>query len=322
MHKISFIFPGYGFYNIKFLKSFFKKHTIIKNTFNEASDLLHKNIYNNFLKNNNNSIYINKNIYLLTFISSIAIYRLLNQEISIKPTVLAGHSLGQYSALVCNDNMSFREALKIITIRNKIMLLAVKNIQVLTLVVIGLNYVLVKQICSLTFLIDQVFISIINSHKQVVITGNYSAVYTAGKIFKKQFRAKIIRLPTSITSHCILLKKYKKIFSNYLNKITISTGKYPIISNHNAAIMYTIQDIYLASIKQIYKKVQWEKSIKKIISMGIDVFIEIGPGQILTNLNKKYFNVASYATSSNQKLSLVMDILKNHEKKNCFSNRS
>ncbi|VFP83710.1 ACP S-malonyltransferase [Buchnera aphidicola] len=322
MHKISLIFPGYGLHNIEFLKSFFNSHIIIKNTFNEASDILHDNIYHNFFEKKNNFIKLNKNIHLLTFISSVAIYRLLSQKIFIQPTVVAGHSLGQYSALVCNNNISFREALKIIKIRNKIMLLAAKNIQVLTLVIIGINYTLVKKICLLISNKKKVFVSIINSNNQVVITGNYSAVYTVGLILKNQLHTKIIRLPMPITPHCILMKKYKKKFSYYLRKITILKGNCPIISNHNATILYSKKDIYHALIKQIYKKVQWAKSIKKIISMGIKFFIEIGPGQILTNLNKEYSDVSSYATNSYQKLSLVMDIIKNYEKKNCFSNRS
>ncbi|VFP81135.1 Malonyl CoA-acyl carrier protein transacylase [Buchnera aphidicola (Cinara kochiana kochiana)] len=322
MHKISLIFPGYGLHNIEFLKSFIKNHITIKNTFNEASDILHDNIYYNCFKKKNNSIYLNKNMYLLTFISSIAIYRLLSQEISIKPTIIAGHSLGQYSALVCNGNILFQEALKFIKIRNKIMLLAVKNVKILTLVIIGLNYILVKKICSLISTKKKVFISIINSNEQVVITGNYSAVYSAGLIFKKQLHVKVIRLPMLITPHCLLMKNHKKKFSHYLNKITILKGNYPIISNHKATILYSKKDIYCSLVKQLYKTIQWEKSIIKIISMGVNLFIEIGPGQILTNLNKKYLNISSYSTNSDQKLSLVMDILKNYEKKNCFSNRS
>ncbi|WP_154061187.1 hypothetical protein [Buchnera aphidicola] len=149
MKKFSVIFPGYGLYNIEFLKSFLKKYHIVRKTFKKASDILNYNIYNNFFKKKNNFIFHNKNIYLLTFISSVAIYRVLEKEINIKPNIISGHSIGQYSALVCNKNILFEEAINIIKIRNKIMLEAVKNTRVLTLVVIGLNYNLIKKTCLL-----------------------------------------------------------------------------------------------------------------------------------------------------------------------------
>ncbi|VFP88398.1 Malonyl CoA-acyl carrier protein transacylase [Buchnera aphidicola (Cinara piceae)] len=310
MKKFSVIFPGYGLYNIEFLKKFIKKYSIIQQTFKEASDIVNYNIENYFFKKKNNFTFYNKNIYLLTFISSVAIYRLLEKEINIQPNIISGHSIGQYSALVCNKNILFKEAIKIIKIRNKIMLKAVQNIRILTLVIIGLNYNIIKKICSLISTKKKIFISIINSKKQIVITGNYSEVYTAGLIFKKKFYAKIIRLPMLIASHCLLMKNYQKEFSYYLKKIKIFTGKNPIISNHNAKIMFSKKKIYSSLTKQIYKKVQWYKSIKKIISMGIDIFIEVGPGEILTNLNKENKNISSYSTNSYKKLLLVMDIIK------------
>ncbi|MGI4816852.1 MAG: ACP S-malonyltransferase [Janthinobacterium lividum] len=310
MKKISLIFPGYGLSNIDCLKLFFKKHTIIRKTFEEASDILHENIYNNCLKKKNNSLYLQKNMHLLIFISSIAIYKLLNQKIHIKPSIFAGHSLGQYSALVCNNNILFQEALKIINIRHKIMLLAVKDIRVLTLVIIGLNYILIKKTCSLISNKKKVFISIINSKTQVVITGHYSAVYTAGQIFKKQLHVKVIRLPIPITSHCALMKNYKKKFSKSLRKIKISKGKYPIIGNYRSKILTSKKDIYVSLLKQIYKKVHWRQCVVKIISMGISIFIEVGLGQVLTNLNKEYHKISSYSTNNNQKLSSIIDIIK------------
>ncbi|VFP81514.1 ACP S-malonyltransferase [Buchnera aphidicola] len=310
MKNFSVIFPGYGLYNIEFLKLFSKKYHIVRKTFKEASDILNYNVYNSFFKKKNNFTFHNKNIYLLTFISSVAIYRILEKKINIQPNIMSGHSIGQYSALVCNKNILFEEAINIIKIRNKIMLEAVKNTRVLTLVVLGLSYNLIKKTCLLISNKKKVFISIINSKKQIVITGNYSTVYSAGLIFKKKFYAKIIRLPMSIASHCLLMKNYKEQFSYYLKKIKIFTGKYPVISNHNAKIILSKKEIYSSLIKQIYKKVQWNKSIKKIISMGINIFIEVGPGNILTNLNKENKNISSYSTNEYKKLLLVMDIIK------------
>ncbi|VFP85958.1 Malonyl CoA-acyl carrier protein transacylase [Buchnera aphidicola (Cinara pseudotaxifoliae)] len=310
MKKISLIFPGYGLSNIDCLKLFFKKYTIIRKTFEEASDILHENIYNNCLKNKNNSLYLRKKIHLLIFISSVAIYKLLNQHTHMKPSILAGHSLGQYSALVCNNNILFQEALKIIQIRHKIMLLAIKDTRILTLVIIGLNYTLIKEICSLISNKKKVFVSIINSNTQVVITGHYSAVYTAGQIFKKQLYVKVIQLPIPIASHCILMKNYTKKFSSSLKKIKIFKGKYPIIDTYHATILTSEEDIYVSLLKQIYKIVHWKQCIAKIISMNIDIFIEIGLGQVLTNLNKEYRKVSSYSTNNNQKLLSIINILK------------
>ncbi|WP_154061188.1 hypothetical protein [Buchnera aphidicola] len=114
----------------------------------------------------------------------------------------------------------------------------------------------------------------------------------------------------SIASHCLLMKNYKEKFSYYLKKIKIFKGKYPIISNHNANIILSKKEIYSSLIKQIYKTVQWNKSIKKIISMGVNIFIEVGLGNILTNLNKENKNIFSYSTNEYKKLLLVMDIIK------------
>lgn len=147
MKKIAAIFPGFGCYNMEFLKEFFKKYDSIKQTFIEASDIMKKNLYNRFFNEDNQSVYKNKNSYLLIFLSSIAIYRLLKEKTNFVPQLMVGHSLGQYSALVCNNNISFKEAIRIIKIRQKIMLLAVKKTKILTLIIMGLNYHKIKKVC-------------------------------------------------------------------------------------------------------------------------------------------------------------------------------
>lgn len=129
-------------------------------------------------------------------------------------------------------------------------------------------------------------------------------------IFKKKFFARVIKLPILIASHCPIMKNYKKIFSYYLKKIKIFSTEYPIISNHNARIIYSKKKIYHSLLKQIYKKVQWNKSIKKMIFMNIELFIEIGPGNVLTNLNKQNSIIHSYHTSNNNQLLFIIDIIK------------
>ncbi|ABJ90685.1 hypothetical protein [Buchnera aphidicola] len=310
MKKYSVIFPGNGLHNMEFLKFFFKKYNIIQEIFNEASDILHINIYKKFFQNKNYLINY-KDIYQLIFISSISIYKLLKQKIYLNPYIMGGHSLGTYSALVCNKNILFKDSLRIIQIRNKILLLSAKNNRLLTLVIIGLNYTIIKNICILVSTKkNKAFISAINSNTQITITGNYSTVYTVGKICKKQFLVKIIRLPMVFSSHCELLKKYKKRFSYYLKKIKIFERKRPIISNNDSKLLYSKKDIFNSLLKQIYTKIQWNDNIKKIISIGIKIFIEIGPGQILSNLNKEHKKILSYPTNSNKKLLLVKNIIK------------
>ncbi|WP_075433893.1 ACP S-malonyltransferase [Buchnera aphidicola] len=165
MNQFAIIFPGLGTYNIKVLEALFKKHNIIRQTFTEASDILHNNIYKDFIINASDPLYYKKNIYLIIFISSIAIYRTLNKEIDINPGIMGGHSLGQYSALVCNNNILFQEALKIIKIRNQIMLLAVKNIRILNLIILGLNYNIVKRICTSVSTTKKKYLSLLLTQK-------------------------------------------------------------------------------------------------------------------------------------------------------------
>ncbi|VAX76595.1 ACP S-malonyltransferase [Buchnera aphidicola] len=310
MKKCAVIFPGFGFHNMKFLKLYFKKYNLVQKTFEEASCILNYNIYESFLKNKKNSIYYYNNLYLLIFTSSIAIYKLLIQESDFTPKIMAGHSLGQYSALVCNKNILFTDALKIIKIRHDIMLMAVKDTRILNLIIIGLNYRIIDKFCKFVSNKKKVFISIINSNTQVVITGHYSLVYTTGQIFKKQMSARVIKLPMLISPHCPLIKHYKKKFSYYLKKIKIVPGKSLIISNHNANIISSPKKIYSSLLKQLYTTVQWHNSIKKIMSSGIDIIIESGPGEILTNLNPKNKKILFYSTCHKKSLSLTRETIK------------
>ncbi|AEH39810.1 malonyl CoA-acyl carrier protein transacylase [Buchnera aphidicola (Cinara tujafilina)] len=306
------IFSGQGLYNLHILQLLMKKYSLIKQTFYEASEFLKYDILKKIFNVNYPNQKYQLDFQYLLLISSVALFRLwLQESLYIYPDIIAGHSLGQYSALICNNSIKFIDGLKILKIRNQIIQSNIKNISFLTYAIIGLKLETIKKICLyVSKNQSKVFVSCINSDIQIVITGHDQAVLKARTLCKKYGAIYTIKLPIYISMHCNLMRKISKIFSYNLNDIKISLGKCSIIENVNASFLLSRRDIYSAIIKQFYRPVKWNKIIKKIKSNNIQYCIEINLKNSLRNICILSKNIKILSINSPNSLISTIDIIK------------
>lgn len=317
MKKFAIIFSGQGLYYPNILNKLIKKYKIFKKTFYEVSEFLKYDLLKEIFIKKKYNLQYQLNIQYLILTSSVAMFRMwLQQSSNMLPNIMAGHSIGQYSALICNNSIKFFDVLKIIKIRNNIIKEKTKNQNFLTYVILGLSLKIIKKICKyVSNKKEKAYISCINSEDQIVITGHYNVILKANIICKKYGAIHTIKLPIKISMHCILMKKISKIFSSSLKKIKISTGICPIIDNVDVSYINSPKDIYVALLKQFYRPVQWNKTIKKIIKNKINFCIEISLNNILKNLNTHKKKLTIFSINSVKNLFFTINKIQNEEKK-------
>jgi len=284
------IFPGQDSINVfnrfKYLNS--SNFKIIKDTFEEASDIIKLNLWNIFFKKNylyqKNKSYSYTQIVTLTI--SVAIYRTWMTIIGINPTIMAGHSLGEYSALVCCNILQFSEAVKIVYSREKIMTFACKNFKSSMLTIIGLKLENIKKLIILNFTSPVISIACINSKKNIVVSGKIKYIRKMQLLCKK-YGAKFTKiLPINTAAHSYLMKPAAKHLYKLIKKVKFNIPIYPIVNNTSIKCETSSIFIKKSLIQQLYQPVRWIEIIQYIFSKKIKFFLEIGFSSILTKINK------------------------------------
>ncbi|XBC37989.1 MAG: ACP S-malonyltransferase [Buchnera aphidicola (Floraphis choui)] len=300
MYLHSILFPGQELQNINVLFSFINKNAIIKNTFDESSEYIGYDLRKLIKKKSQEKINTSKYAKLITLTSSIAMYRVWKSENKNVPLILAGHSLGEYSALVCSKSLKFYDAIKLITLRNKLMQESIKNMRGAMNVVIGLQQYEIEKILKNFQYTKKISIACINTKYQIVISGEQSIVHKVSDVCKKNGAKKIVYLSIHPPSHCILMKNAAKKFSIILNKTTFKTPIFPVVNNVDAKCETSILAIRKALTRQLYNPVRWTDTIAYLASKNTSIFLEAGLNSTLTNLNK--FIVAIPSISLNNKV--------------------
>lgn len=198
---------------------------------------------------------------------------------------VAGHSLGEYSALYAAGAISFEDGVKILNLRGKFMQEAVPIGAGAMMAVLGLDGNKVKECCMQAA--GEVWPANFNSPGQVVISGETSAVEKAGELCKAAGAKRVIPLPVSAPFHCPLMKPAQDKLAHELKKIKIAEAKIPVVSNVTADFATSPDIIRELLVKQVTMPVLWEDSIKRLIKQGVEEFVEVGPGKVLTGLIKK-----------------------------------
>ena len=298
MIKYTVTFPGQGSQSIGMMDNI-AHAPIIKKTFIEASDILGKNFWS-MVTTENKIINQTINTQPLMLTAGVATWRYLQENNLDSPSFVAGHSLGEFTALVAAKSLSFESALNIVTKRAGLMQDAVPNNEGAMAAIIGLDDEKVLDICSRKKENGILEAVNFNSPGQVVIAGSKVILEKSLQSFKDEGAKRAILLPVSVPSHCKLMEPASILFNDYLKEINFSTPEFPIIQNFEAINYNNIDRIKLALVSQLFNPVRWTKTIDFISSKGVGLFIEAGPGKVLTGLNKRINKEASHISVTNE----------------------
>lgn len=288
MKKIGFVFPGQGSQTIGMLADIAKDYSEVKATFDEASNALGYDLWK--LVQEGPAETLDRTMYTQPALlaASYAVWRILKNHSNLNPELLAGHSLGEYTALVCAESLSFHDAITLVEARGKYMQEAVPMGEGALAAIIGLDDNAVHELCEQSALPGEVLTAAnYNSTGQVVIAGTKIAVERA-IVLAKEKGAKLAKcLPVSVPSHCELMKPAALKLERLLTTLSIKPPVIPVINNVDVAFYQIPGAILDGLVRQLYHPVRWVEIIKKFEAMGIDTIVECGPGKVLTGLIKR-----------------------------------
>ncbi|HJO76439.1 MAG TPA: ACP S-malonyltransferase [Pelagibacteraceae bacterium] len=285
----SIIFPGQGSQSVGMAKEFYEKYTLVKNIFSRANEALNFDLSKIILSGPISEINLTKNTQPAIFVVSYSIFSVMKNEFNIdlnQANYFAGHSLGEYSALTCANSLPFEEAVRLLYARGKFMQEAVPSGRGAMLAVLGLKVEeILEQISSISTN-GTCEIANDNSPGQIVVSGDKDSIQILQNSLKKKSIRGLI-LPVSAPFHCSLMESAEKKMSQKITELIFKDPKPSIISNVTARAENKASKIKELLIKQITSRVNWRESIEYMINNGVNEFIEIGPGKVLTGLVRR-----------------------------------
>ncbi|MFQ3185202.1 MAG: [acyl-carrier-protein] S-malonyltransferase [Marinomonas primoryensis] len=283
-NTLAFVFPGQGSQQLGMLADLAEKHDIIERTFAEASAILGYDLWN-LVQNDAEQLSQTDNTQPALLTASVALWRLWEQEGGLKPTYVVGHSLGEYSALVCAGVVAFTDAVALVKLRGEYMLQAVPAGEGAMAAIIGLDDDKVITACdSASGVVSAVNF---NSPGQVVIAGHVAAVEEAMVNAKEAGAKRALPLPVSVPSHCELMIPAGKKLAEKLESITFSVPTCTLIQNVTAQAVSDPAIIKSNLVSQLSEPVLWTQSIALLSELGVTATVECGPGKVLSGLNKR-----------------------------------
>ncbi len=298
----SVIFPGQGSQMVGMGKEFYDKYDLVKNLFKEADDTLNFSISKLILEGPKEELDLTANTQPSIFLISYSIYNVIKKEFNIdlsKAKYFAGHSLGEYSALSCAGYLSFSATLKILRIRGDAMQNSVPKGQGGMVAILGSKVEIIEKILNDNKKNLSVQIANDNSEGQIVLSGKTEDLDKLIVILKEN-TIKNIKLPVSAPFHCNLMNKATDIMKSELNKLKFTEGDNKLISNVTAEEILNTDELKGLLIKQIENRVRWRESVINMINSGVNHFIEIGPGKVLSGLVKRINKEVKIDTINNQ----------------------
>ncbi|AER33162.1 MULTISPECIES: ACP S-malonyltransferase [Pantoea] len=295
MTQFAFVFPGQGSQTVGMLADLAAAYPAVEATFREASDVLGYDLWQ--LVSQGPAEELNKTWQTQPALlaASVAIYRVWQQQGGQQPALMAGHSLGEYSALVCAGVLNFADAIKLVELRGKLMQEAVPEGTGAMQAIIGLDDAAIAKACEESAQGQVVSPVNFNSPGQVVIAGNKEAVERAGAACKAAGAKRALPLPVSVPSHCALMKPAADKLALTLENITFNAPAVPVINNVDVKAETDADAIRHALIRQLYSPVRWTESVEAMAAQGVTQLIEMGPGKVLTGLTKRIVDGLSAA---------------------------
>jgi [acyl-carrier-protein] S-malonyltransferase len=279
------LFPGQGSQSIGMMQNL-ASNPLIKKTFDEASDILKTNFWD-MVNIENTDINQTINTQPLMLAAGIATWRVLKQRNINHPSFAAGHSLGEFTALVAAEVFSFENGLHIVKKRAELMQNAVPSDEGAMAAILGLKDSEVINICN--NLNEKGVIEAVNfnSPGQVVVAGEKIIIETSLEVFKEAGAKRAIILPVSVPSHCSLMKEAAIEFKEFLSSINFAKPIFPVVQNFEAIPYDDEEKIKEGLFHQLFNPVRWTQSMEFMSEKKLNIFLEIGPGKVLTSLSKR-----------------------------------
>ncbi len=285
--NLAFVFPGQGSQKIGMLADLAATYPIVTQTFAEASQVLGYDLWDLVQNGAQEDINLTERTQPLLLTASVAVWRVWQEKNGAKPALVSGHSLGEWSALVCAGVVEFKDAVKLVQQRGKFMQEAVPAGQGAMAAIIGLDDALIIEACKNAEQGEVVSAVNFNSPGQVVIAGSASAVERASALCKEAGAKRALPLPVSAPFHTSLMKPAADRLAEQINATEFKAPQIPVVHNVSAQTETDPQKIKALMIEQIYSAVRWVECVNTISDAGITATVECGPGKVLSGLNKR-----------------------------------
>lgn len=290
--SFAFFFPGQGSQSLGMMNGF-TEHAVVKNTFDKASAILGQDLWAMINGSDSEIIGQTVNTQPIMLAAGVAVYRAYLEAGGKTPAAVAGHSLGEYTALVAAGALDFADAVKLVRLRAELMQSAVPQGVGAMAAILGLEDEQVRQICTESAQDEVVEAVNFNSPGQVVIAGNAAAVERAMSAAKEAGAKRALPLPVSVPSHCSLMKPAAEKLAEALKSVVIKQPQIRVIHNADVAAYDDADKIKDALVRQLYSPVRWTETVNALVSDGITESAECGPGKVLAGLAKRINKAAA-----------------------------
>lgn len=286
MSRLAIVFPGQGSQAVGMLSNLAIQHSRVKEIFEQASKVIDIDLWQLSQQGPENQLNQTALTQPALLAAGYAVWDIFCKRSSLRPEILAGHSLGEYTALVCAGALDFDGAIKLVHQRGVYMQNAVPNHGAMA-AILGLSREAVKKICEMAAQDKIVSPANYNSPEQTVIAGEVDAVERAMELAKQEGAKRALPLAVSVPSHCALMKPAAEALAKDLENTVIKLPNIPVLSNVDVKIYESANEIRDGLLRQLYNSVRWVESVEFFANQGIKTIYEFGPGRVLTGLNKR-----------------------------------
>ena len=284
--KYAIVYPGQGSQSLGMLSDLSTNFSIVRDIFSEASDAIDVDLWK-ITQEDENSLNQTENTQPVMLAAGYATYKVISSEVDLSPECMAGHSLGEYTALVAAGSLSFYDATRLVRKRAQLMQSAVPSGVGAMAAILGLDDEQVIEICNKCNSSGVVEAVNFNSPGQVVIAGEKETVNNACEAMKNAGARRALVLPVSVPSHCSLMTDAAQEFAESVDMVNFIIGNVDVLHNVDASIAEDINEIKSKLVEQLHKPVLWTASVQKMQRLGIEKIIELGPGKVLAGLTRR-----------------------------------